>query len=363
MTEDAKRAGRGEGVGAGGVRGGTGDARATASDHRVAGSDSRCRAVAPQAGAPDPQAGAPDPRSGAPDPQAGAPEPEAGAPDPQAGTPDPQAGAPDPRSGADFLRARFPWGEAAPEVFAVLGSGLGFLADALEEAVSIPFAEIPGFPGAAVEGHAGRVAMGRLEGRRAVVQAGRFHVYEGHPLEVVVLPVRIAAALGTPVFLVTNAAGGVNRRFAPGTLMVIEDHLNLMGRNPLIGPPRPGEPRFPDLSVAYDAELRGLARRVALEEGIPLEGGVYAAVTGPSYETPAEVRMVGVLGGDAVGMSTVPEVIAARSAGMRVLGISLITNPGAGLSPVPLSHEEVLEAGQEAAPRFERLVRGVVRGM
>jgi purine-nucleoside phosphorylase len=271
--------------------------------------------------------------------------------------------APDLAPAADFLRARFPWGDAPPEVFAVLGSGLGFLADALEEAVSIPFGDVPGFPGAAVEGHAGRVVMGMLEGRRALLQAGRFHVYEGHALGVVVLPVRIAAALGTPVFLVTNAAGGVNRRFGPGTLMLIEDHLNLMGRNPLVGAAPAGEPRFPDLSQAYDPELRSLARRVALERGIALEGGVYAAVTGPSYETPAEVRMIGILGGDAVGMSTVPEVIAARSAGMRVLGISLITNPGAGLSPEPLSHEEVLEAGREASPRFERLVRGVVREM
>ena len=266
----------------------------------------------------------------------------------------------DPGPAADFLRARFPWGDAPPEIFGVLGSGLGFVADALEDAVSIPFAEIPGFPGAAVEGHAGRVVAGHLEGRRALVQAGRFHVYEGHPLEVVVLPVRIAAALGAPVLLVTNAAGGVNRRFGPGTLMLIEDHLNLMGRNPLVGQAVPGEPRFPDMSAAYDPELRALARQVALEEGIALEGGVYAAVTGPSYETPAEVRMIGILGGDAVGMSTVPEVIAARSAGVRVLGISLITNPGAGLSPEPLSHAEVLEAGKAAAPRFERLVRGVV---
>jgi purine-nucleoside phosphorylase len=273
------------------------------------------------------------------------------------------ASAADPGPGADFLRTRFPWGGAPPEVFAVLGSGLGFVADALEDAVSIPFAEVPGFPGAAVEGHAGRIVAGHLEGRRALVQAGRFHVYEGHPLDVVVLPVRIAAVLGTPVFLVTNAAGGVNRRFGPGTLMLIEDHLNLMGRNPLVGGARPGEPRFPDMSAAYDPGLRALARRVALEAGIALEGGVYAAVTGPSYETPAEVRMIGTLGGDAVGMSTVPEVIAARSAGMRVLGISLITNPGAGLSPEPLSHAEVLEAGREAAPRFERLVRGVVANL
>jgi purine-nucleoside phosphorylase len=273
------------------------------------------------------------------------------------------APAPDPRAGAELLRARFPWGREAPDLFAVLGSGLGFMADALEDAVSVPFAEVPGFPGAAVEGHPGRVVMGMLEGRKVLVQAGRFHVYEGHDLGTVVLPVRIAAALGVPVFLVTNAAGGANPALGPGTLMLISDHLNLMGRNPLIGPAPPGEPRFPDMTAAYDPELRALARKVAGELGIPLAEGVYAAVTGPSYETPAEVRMIGALGGDAVGMSTVPEVIAARSAGMRVIGISLVTNPGAGLSPEPLSHEEVLEAGREAAPRFERLVRGVVAAL
>jgi purine-nucleoside phosphorylase len=263
-------------------------------------------------------------------------------------------------AGTREIEARLPWGGAHPELFAVLGSGLGFLADTLDEAVSMPFAAIPGFPGAAVAGHQGRFVAGTLEGRRVLVQAGRFHLYEGHAPEVVVAPVRIARALGAPVFLVTNAAGGVNPAFGPGTLMLIEDHLNLMGRNPLVGPAPEGEPRFPDMSVAYDLELRTLARRVARELGIPLETGVYAAVTGPSYETPAEVRMIGIMGGDAVGMSTVPEVIAARSAGMRVLGVSLVTNPGAGLASEPLSHAEVLEAGRAAAPRFERLVRGVV---
>ncbi len=262
---------------------------------------------------------------------------------------------------AALLRDRLPWVDGkAPDLFAVLGSGLGFLADALEDAVSIPFAEIPGFPAAAVAGHQGRMVAGLLEGRRVLIQAGRFHVYEGHPMAVVVAPVRIAAELGAPVFLVTNAAGGANPRFGPGTLMCIEDHLNLMGQNPLVGAVVPGEPRFPDLSVAYDAELRKLAHATALELGIRLENGVYAAVSGPSYETPAEVRMIGRLGGDAVGMSTVPEVIVARARGMRVLGISLITNPGAGLSRDLLDHEEVLEAGKAAAPRFERLVRGVV---
>jgi purine-nucleoside phosphorylase len=257
----------------------------------------------------------------------------------------------------EHLRDRLP---QAPEVFGVLGSGLGFLADSLEDRVEIPFGEIPGFPSAAVAGHSGRMVFGGLEGRAVLLQAGRFHAYEGHPLPLVVAPVRLAAELGAGVFLVTNAAGGANPAFGPGTLMLIRDHLNLMGQNPLVGAGVEGEPRFPDMTHAYDPELRALARTTAAALRIPLEEGVYAAVSGPSYETPAEVRMIGLLGGDAVGMSTVPEVIVARARGMRVLGLSLITNPGAGISPTPLSHAEVLEAGREAAPRFERLVRGVL---
>ncbi len=258
---------------------------------------------------------------------------------------------------AAALRERLPW---TPEILAVLGSGLGALADAVEAPISIPFQDLPGLPAAGVGGHEGRFVAGMLEGRRVLIQAGRYHFYEGHPAGVVLAPVRAAAVLGVPTLLVTNAAGGVSPDFGPGTLMLIRDHLNLMGRNPLVGPGAPGEPRFPDMSVAYDADLRALARRTAEELGIPLEEGVYAAVSGPSYETPAEVRMIGLLGGDAVGMSTVPEVIVARARGMRVLGISLITNPGAGISPRPLSHQEVLEAGEEAAPRFQRLIRGVL---
>jgi purine-nucleoside phosphorylase len=258
---------------------------------------------------------------------------------------------------AAALRERLPW---TPEVLAVLGSGLGALADGVEDPISIPFPELPGLPAAGVGGHQGRFVAGVLEGRRVLVQAGRFHFYEGHPAGVVLAPVRAASLLGVPTLLVTNAAGGVNPDFGPGTLMLIRDHLNLMGQNPLVGPGVPGEPRFPDMSVAYDAHLRALARRTAEELGIPLEAGVYAAVSGPSYETPSEVRMIGLLGGDAVGMSTVPEVIVARARGMRVLGISLITNPGAGISPRPLSHQEVLEAGREAAPRFQRLIRGIL---
>jgi purine-nucleoside phosphorylase len=261
---------------------------------------------------------------------------------------------------AEALRGRLPW---TPEILAVLGSGLGALADAVEEPISIPFQDLPGLPPAGVGGHQGRFVAGVLEGRRVLVQAGRFHFYEGHPAGVVLAPVRAAALLGVSTLLVTNAAGGVNPDFGLGTLMLIRDHLNLMGRNPLVGPGIPGEPRFPDMSVAYDADLRALARRTAKELGIPLEEGVYAAVSGPSYETPAEVRMIGLLGGDAVGMSTVPEVIVARARGMRVLGISLITNPGAGISSRPLSHQEVLEAGQEAAPRFQRLIRGILAAL
>jgi purine-nucleoside phosphorylase len=258
---------------------------------------------------------------------------------------------------ARVLQERLPW---TPEVLAVLGSGLGGLAGIVEDSVSIPFQELPGLPSAGVGGHQGRFVAGFLEGRRVLVQAGRFHLYEGHPASVVVAPVRAAALLGIPTLVVTNAAGGVNPDFGPGTLMLIRDHLNLMGRNPLVGPGEAGEARFPDMSAAYDGELRARTRAAAEGLGIPLEEGVYAAVSGPSYETPAEVRMIGLLGGDAVGMSTVPEVIVARARGMRVLGISLITNAGAGISPEALSHDEVLTAGREAAPRFQRLIRRVL---
>ena len=261
---------------------------------------------------------------------------------------------------ARALRERLPW---TPEVLGVLGSGLGSLAERVEDAIAIPFRDLPGLPPAGVGGHEGRFVAGMLEGRRVLIQAGRLHFYEGHPAEVVVAPVRAAAVLGVSTLIVTNAAGGVNPDFGPGTLMLIRDHLNLMGCNPLVGPGTPGETRFPDMSVAYDADLQTGTREAARKLGIPLEEGVYAAVSGPSYETPAEVRMIGLLGGDAVGMSTVPEVIVARARGMRVLGISLITNPGAGISSRPLSHREVLEAGEEAAPRFQQLVRAVLAGL
>ena len=245
----------------------------------------------------------------------------------------------------------------------VLGSGLGALAEAVEDAVPISYGDIPGFAPSTVEGHAGRLVAGVLEGRRILAFQGRYHAYEGHPAPALAMPVRTAAALGAEILLVTCAAGGVNRERRPGDLMLIEDHLNLMGQNPLVGPVLPGETRFPDLTEAYDRELMAMAERVAEAEGIALSRGVYAALLGPSYETPAEIRMLERLGADAVGMSTVPEVIAARAAGLRVLGISLITNAAAGIGGATLSHEEVVAAGAEAAERFQRLVRGVLRSL
>jgi purine-nucleoside phosphorylase len=195
------------------------------------------------------------------------------------------------------------------------------------------------------------------------VQSGRFHLYEGHPAEIAALPTRVFARLGIGTLVLTNAAGGIRRTFRPPTLMLIADHLNLLFRNPLVGPVADGELRFPDMSDPYDRALRRRAHEVARAERIALEEGVYAALLGPSFETAAEIRMLERVGADAVGMSTVPEVIAARARGMRCLGVSSITNVAAGLSPQPLSHEEVLDAGRQVAGQLERLIRGVVAGL
>lgn len=242
----------------------------------------------------------------------------------------------------------------------ILGSGLGGLADRVEGAARIPFAEIPGFPAATVVGHAGALIAGRLAGRPVLLLAGRFHMYEGHDASLAAFPVRVLQALGAGTLIVSNAAGGVRRAMMPGTLMVIADHLNLMGRNPLVGAVQPGDERFPDMTAAYAPDLRRLAHEVAQEQGLTLDEGVYLALLGPTYETPAEVRMLERLGADAVGMSTVPEVIVARALGMRVLGISCITNQAAGISPEPLSHAEVLETTMRVASQFEDLIIGVV---
>ncbi|HXV91192.1 MAG TPA: purine-nucleoside phosphorylase [Gemmatimonadales bacterium] len=261
------------------------------------------------------------------------------------------------RSAADAVESRL--GGFRPRVAIVLGSGLGFLADAVEDAVRIPYREIPGFPEPGVAGHKGELVAGRLEGVPVIAQSGRFHLYEGHPAEVAARPVRVFAALGARTLILTNAAGGLRSTFRPGTLMLIADHINLTGRNPLIGPVVDGDERFPDMSGPYDAGLRRLAREAALAHQVPLEEGVYCALLGPSYETPAEIRMLHRLGADAVGMSTVPEVIAARARGLACLGFSTITNAAAGMGP-PLSHAEVLVVGRQVADQLAAVIRGVL---
>ncbi len=260
-----------------------------------------------------------------------------------------------------FLRDRL--GSFRPEISIVLGSGLGGLAYAVTDGQTIPYREIPGFPTPHVVGHSGELVYGQLEGVPVLLQSGRFHMYEGHASEIVALPVRVFAELGAGTLIVTNAAGGIRHTFRPPVLMLIADHINLMWRYPLQGPVVSGEERFPDMSEPYDRGLMELARRVARTEGIRLEEGVYVGVLGPSFETPAEVRMLRRIGADAVGMSTVPEVTVAQARGMQVLGISTISNFGAGLTPNPLSHEEVLEAGGLVARDLERLVRGVVAAL
>jgi purine-nucleoside phosphorylase len=252
---------------------------------------------------------------------------------------------------------------AVPEIAAVLGSGLGQLAGRLEDARRIPYAEITGFPRTTVVGHQGELVVGSLGGKPLLVQSGRFHLYEGHAAETVALPVRAMATLGVSTVILTNAAGGIRRTFSRGALMLIADHVNLTFRNPLIGPLLAGEERFPDMSEPYDGALRALAREVALERRIVLEEGIYAQLLGPSYETPAEVRMVERLGADAVGMSTAVEVVAARARGMRCIAFSTITNPAAGITGERLSHAEVMEVAARVAGDLERLVEGIVGGL
>ena len=245
----------------------------------------------------------------------------------------------------------------------VLGSGLGGLADRIEDPISIPYRAIPGFPPSSVPGHAARFVAGKLGARRVIVAAGRYHLYEGHSPETVAMPTRVLHACGVRTLFVSNAAGGINRTMRPGDLMIIEDHLNFMWRTPLAGAPREGETRFPDMSAPYDPVLIRMLRDAALECDIPMTSGVYAALLGPAYETPAEVRMLERLGADAVGMSTVPEVLAARALGMRVAGVSCITNVAAGLSSTPLAHAEVLATTARTAATFERLVTELVQRM
>lgn len=247
-------------------------------------------------------------------------------------------------------------GDRSPLVAIILGSGLGGLASKVENAVKIPYGEIPGFPVPKALGHAGLLICGELGGKQVIAMAGRFHIYEGHPPALAAFPVRVMHALGIRTLFVSNAAGGVNERYHAGDLMIIEDHLNLMFTNPLIGPQQPGEERFTDMSNAYDEELRGLLRNAANSNGVEIHEGVYAALFGPSYETRAEVRMLRTLGADAIGMSTVPEVLVARALGIRVAGISAITNAASGVTAVPVSHSEVLDVGNQIAGKFEAIV-------
>lgn len=267
------------------------------------------------------------------------------------------SGTPDIQAAARLVRDRL--GEA-PVATLVLGSGLGKVVDAVLDPVVIAFDELPGFPAAGVAGHAGRFVAGRLGGRPVLVQAGRYHLYEGHPGQVIAAPVRLSAALGVDTLLLTNAAGGVDPELEPGDLVLLEDHLNLMGWSPLIGPVEPEETRFPDMTHPYDPGLAALAVSVAAGLGVPLRRGVYAALRGPTYETAAEIRMLRALGADVVGMSTVPEVHVACARGMRCMAISMVTNKGTGISATRLSHAEVVAVGRDAGRRLGALLEGVV---
>lgn len=262
---------------------------------------------------------------------------------------------------AAFLRERL--GDRPPRLAMILGSGLGGVVRTFRDARPVAYAEVPHFPRASVHGHTGEVVAGSLAGLEVLAFAGRFHLYEGHSPAAAAFPVRVAHALGARTLLVSNAAGGIRRSFRPGDLMIVRDQINLMWRNPLTGPARAGEPRFPDMSAPYDAGLATLLRESALGAGIAVAEGVYAGVPGPSYETPAEIEMLDRLGADAVAMSMIPEVIAARSLGMRVAGVSCITNPAAGLGRQPLDHRDVVQAATRIVDSFAVLVAGLARGL
>jgi purine-nucleoside phosphorylase len=248
-----------------------------------------------------------------------------------------------------------------PRTALILGSGLGDFADSLAEAVVMPYGELPNWPVSNVPGHAGKLVIGTVKGRRVAALAGRVHVYEGHPPGTVVFPTRVMGRLGVKELVVTNAAGGVNTAFGRGALMVIDDHINLMGANPLAGgnDDRFG-PRFPDMTAVYSPRLRRIADQAAAAKGLSVAHGIYAALGGPSYETPAEIRFLRTIGADAVGMSTVPEAIAARHMGLEVLGLSCITNMAAGVLPGPLNHEDVLETTRQVRGTFIALLEGII---
>ena len=270
---------------------------------------------------------------------------------------DPETDAQQIQAAVEAIRQRT---DLVPEIALVLGSGLGALADEVEDATVIPTREVPHYPASTVEGHAGRLVLGTLAGRPVLVVQGRVHLYEGHSPRGVTFPVRLAHALGAGGLLLTNAAGGINRDYEPGTLMLITDHLNLAFASALSGPVASGEVRFPDLSNPYDEAWRNQAGNIALTLGVPYREGVYVWTAGPSYETPAEIRFFARAGADAVGMSTVPEAVQAAALGMPVLGISTITNRAAGLQGRPLDHSEVMEVGRMVRDRLAAWVRAIV---
>ncbi|SET88524.1 purine-nucleoside phosphorylase [Salinibacillus kushneri] len=251
-----------------------------------------------------------------------------------------------------------------PALGLILGSGLGVLADEIENPVVIPYGDIPHFPQSTVAGHKGQLVIGQLEGKQVIAMQGRFHYYEGYRMEQVTFPVRVMKEIGVEKLIVTNAAGGINESFNPGDLMLIQDHINMMGDNPLIGPNEEEMgPRFPDMSQAYNRELITHAEKCAEKLHLNVQKGVYVGNTGPSYETGAEISMLRTLGGDAVGMSTVPEVIVANHAGLKVLGISCISNMAAGILDQPLSHHEVIETTEKVKQDFLAFVKEIVRSL
>lgn len=261
----------------------------------------------------------------------------------------------------DVILAR---GAATPTIGLILGSGLGDLAEQIEEAVRIPYSEIPHFPVSTVAGHAGQLVIGKLMGQTVVAMQGRIHFYEGYTMAQVTFPVRVMQALGVKSLIVTCACGGLNPAFEAGDLMLITDHINMMGVDPLRGPHEESlGPRFPAMVDAYNPELRQVALKVAEELGFQLQQGVYSPISGPCYNTSAELRMLRMLGSDTVGMSTVPEVVVARHMGMRVLGIACITDMALHDSPVHLTHEQVMEVANRTKPRFQNLIKGVLAQM
>lgn len=262
---------------------------------------------------------------------------------------------------ADYIQSKM---TLKPTIAVILGSGLGDLADEIQNSVKIPYTQIPHFPISTVVGHAGQLVIGELEGKTILAMQGRFHYYEGYPMTDVTYAIRVMKQIGIEKLIVTNAAGAVDPSFVPGDLMLISDHINLSGSNPLIGRNMDSfGVRFPDMSNAYSLELRDLARKVAKGAGIDLKEGVYTFMSGPTYETPAEVRMIRLVGGDAVGMSTAPEVIVAVHSGIEVVGISCLTNMAAGILDQPLNHEEVVETSQRVKSKFTTLIKGLLGNM